>query len=139
MPVRILDVEQQLLLLELEAPFEKRDVQLARRTMAKRWHPDVAPQGRQFEHERHLKAINEAADHDQGRKREQHDAAARPWAQRALRPGSDRQIRRMRPHQTSPNAHGPLRQPDRMARSTCSRFAGEQYRQGTPTLLGYAT
>ena len=30
--------------------------------MAKRWHPDVAPAGRQFEHERHLKAINEAAD-----------------------------------------------------------------------------
>jgi tetratricopeptide (TPR) repeat protein len=30
--------------------------------MAKRWHPDVAPTGRQFEHERHLKAINEAAD-----------------------------------------------------------------------------
>jgi tetratricopeptide (TPR) repeat protein len=62
MPVRILDVEQHLLLLELEAPFDKRDVQLARRAMAKRWHPDVAPSGRQFEHERHLKAINEAAD-----------------------------------------------------------------------------
>src|SRR5215471_19266676 len=62
MPVTVLDVEQHLLLLELEAPFDKRDVQLARRTMAKRWHPDVAPQGRQFEHERHLKAINEAAD-----------------------------------------------------------------------------
>src|SRR5271165_330392 len=62
MPVTILDVEQHLLLLELEAPFDKRDVQLARRRMAKRWHPDVAPQGRQFEHERHLKAINEAAD-----------------------------------------------------------------------------
>ena len=30
--------------------------------MAKRWHPDLAPAGRQFEHERHLKAINEAAD-----------------------------------------------------------------------------
>src|SRR5437879_4947346 len=30
--------------------------------MAKRWHPDLAPQGRQFEHERHLKAINQAAD-----------------------------------------------------------------------------
>jgi tetratricopeptide (TPR) repeat protein len=30
--------------------------------MAKRWHPDIAPSGRQFEHERHLKAINEAAD-----------------------------------------------------------------------------
>lgn len=58
----ILDVEQHLLLLELEAPFDKRDVQLARRRMAKRWHPDIAPAGRQFEHERHLKAINEAAD-----------------------------------------------------------------------------
>src|SRR4029079_6129253 len=30
--------------------------------MAKVWHPDIAPPGRQFEHERHLKAINEAAD-----------------------------------------------------------------------------
>ena len=62
MPTTVLDVEQHLLLLELEAPFDKRDVQLARRRMAKRWHPDVAPAGRQFEHERHLKAINEAAD-----------------------------------------------------------------------------
>jgi len=62
MPVQVLDIQQHLLLLELEAPFDKRDVQLARRRMAKRWHPDVAPAGRQFEHERHLKAINEAAD-----------------------------------------------------------------------------
>src|SRR2546423_12615805 len=62
MPVTVLDIEQHLLLLELQAPFNKRDVQLARRKMAKRWHPDVAPAGRQFEHERHLKAINEAAD-----------------------------------------------------------------------------
>ena len=62
MPANVLDVEQHLLLLELQAPFDKRDVQLARRKMAKRWHPDVAPTGRQFEHERHLKAINEAAD-----------------------------------------------------------------------------
>jgi Tetratricopeptide repeat len=62
MPTIVLDIEQHLLLLELEAPFDKRAVQLARRKMAKRWHPDVAPQGRQFEHERHLKAINEAAD-----------------------------------------------------------------------------
>src|SRR4051795_3798790 len=62
MPTTVLDIEQHLLLLELEAPFDKRDVQLARRKMAKRWHPDVAPAGRQFEHERHLKAINEAAD-----------------------------------------------------------------------------
>src|SRR3984957_2655620 len=59
---RILDLEQALLLLELEAPFDKRQVQLARRRMAKRWHPDIAPPGRQHEHQRHLKAINEAAD-----------------------------------------------------------------------------
>ncbi len=58
----VLDIEQHMLLLELSAPFDKRDVQLARRRMAKRWHPDVAPSGSQFEHERHLKAINEAAD-----------------------------------------------------------------------------
>jgi tetratricopeptide (TPR) repeat protein len=58
----VLDIEQQMLLLELEPPFDKREVQLARRRMAKRWHPDIAPPGRQFEHERHLKAINEAAD-----------------------------------------------------------------------------
>src|SRR6266853_6035082 len=62
MPVTVLDIEQHLLLLELEAPFDKRDVQLARRRMAKRWHPDLAPPGRQYEHERHLKAINQAAD-----------------------------------------------------------------------------
>jgi hypothetical protein len=62
MATRVLDIEQHLLLLELEAPFTKRDVQVARRRMAKRWHPDVAPEGRRFEHERHLKAINEAAD-----------------------------------------------------------------------------
>jgi tetratricopeptide (TPR) repeat protein len=63
MPGAILDIEQQMLLLEIEPPFAKRDVQLARRRMAKRWHPDIAPAGKQFEHERHLKAINEAADH----------------------------------------------------------------------------
>ena len=58
----VLDIEQALLLLEIEPPFDKRDVQLARRRLAKVWHPDLAPPGRQFEHERHLKAINEAAD-----------------------------------------------------------------------------
>ena len=62
MSTATLDVEQHLLLLELQAPVDKRDVQLARRRMAKRWHPDLAPQGRQYEHERHLKAINQAAD-----------------------------------------------------------------------------
>jgi tetratricopeptide (TPR) repeat protein len=59
---QVLDVEQSMLLLELEPPFGKREVQLARRRMAKIWHPDIAPPGKQFEHERHLKAINEAAD-----------------------------------------------------------------------------
>ena len=59
---RVLDVEQAMLLLELEAPFNQRAVQLARRRMAKRWHPDIAPPGRQHEHQRHLQAINEAAD-----------------------------------------------------------------------------
>jgi tetratricopeptide (TPR) repeat protein len=59
---QVLDIEQALLLLELDPPFEKRDVQLARRKQAKIWHPDLAPPGKQIEHERHLKAINEAAD-----------------------------------------------------------------------------
>ena len=58
----VLDLEQALLLLEIAPPFGKRDVQMARRRMAKVWHPDIAPPGKQFEHERHLKAINEAAD-----------------------------------------------------------------------------
>jgi tetratricopeptide (TPR) repeat protein len=58
----ILDIEQGILLLELEAPFGKREVQLARRRLAKIWHPDLAPPGKQFEHERHLQAINDAAD-----------------------------------------------------------------------------
>src|SRR5689334_10760471 len=62
MALPVFDVEQALLLLELEPPFGKREVQLARRRLAKVWHPDIAPPGRQLEHERHLKAINEAAD-----------------------------------------------------------------------------
>src|SRR5689334_13298865 len=57
-----LDIEQAVLLLEIEPPFDKRDIQLARRRLAKQWHPDIAPPGRQHEHERHLKAVNEAAD-----------------------------------------------------------------------------
>ena len=62
MSATVLDIEKHLLLLELEPPFGKRDVQLARRRMAKRWHPDIAPAASRFEHERHLKAINQAAD-----------------------------------------------------------------------------
>jgi tetratricopeptide (TPR) repeat protein len=59
---QVLDIEQAVLLLEIDPPFDKRDIQLARRRLAKQWHPDLAPPGKQFEHERHLKAINEAAD-----------------------------------------------------------------------------
>ncbi|HEY5198034.1 MAG TPA: tetratricopeptide repeat protein [Solirubrobacteraceae bacterium] len=58
----VFDLEQALLLLELEPPFDQRAVQLARRRMAKQWHPDIAPPGRQVEHQRHLQAINQAAD-----------------------------------------------------------------------------
>src|SRR3954452_285512 len=58
----VVDIEQAVLLLEIEPPFDKRDIQLARRRMAKQWHPDIAPPGKQLEHERHLKAVNEAAD-----------------------------------------------------------------------------
>src|ERR687893_2221250 len=59
---QVVDIEQAVLLLEIEPPFDKRDIQLARRRQAKQWHPDIAPPGKQLEHERHLKAINEAAD-----------------------------------------------------------------------------
>src|SRR5919108_4237495 len=59
---QVLDIEQAVLLLEIEPPFGKREIQLARRRLAKVWHPDIAPPGRRHEHERHLKAVNEAAD-----------------------------------------------------------------------------
>jgi tetratricopeptide (TPR) repeat protein len=58
----LFDLEQAMALLELEPPFDARDVQLARRRMAKRWHPDIAPPGKQHEHQRHLQAINDMAD-----------------------------------------------------------------------------
>lgn len=58
----ILDIEQLSMLLELEPPFTTDDVQQARKTMAKRWHPDIAPPGRRQAHEDHLKVLNEAAD-----------------------------------------------------------------------------
>ena len=58
----VFDIEQALLLLEIDPPFDQRAVQLARRRLAKRWHPDLAPPGKQVEHERHLQAVNRAAD-----------------------------------------------------------------------------
>ena len=42
---QVLDIEQAVLLLEIEPPFDKRDIQLARRRLAKVWHPDIAPPG----------------------------------------------------------------------------------------------
>ena len=42
---QVLDIEQAVLLLEIEPPFDKRDIQLARRRQAKQWHPDIAPPG----------------------------------------------------------------------------------------------
>src|ERR687893_255597 len=59
---QVVDIEQAVLLLEVDPPFDKRDIQMARRRLAKQWHPDIAPPGKQLEHERHLKAVNEAAD-----------------------------------------------------------------------------
>lgn len=58
----ILDIEQLAMLLELEAPFEIEDVQKAKKKMAKRWHPDIAPPGKRQAHEDHLKVLNKAAD-----------------------------------------------------------------------------
>lgn len=58
----ILDIEQLAMLLELEAPFGLEDVQQARKKMAKRWHPDIAPPGKRQAHEDHLKVLNKAAD-----------------------------------------------------------------------------
>lgn len=58
----ILDIEQLSMLLELEPPFGLEDVQQARKKMAKRWHPDIAPPGKRQAHEDHLKVLNKAAD-----------------------------------------------------------------------------
>lgn len=58
----VVDIEQLSMLLELEAPFSVDDVQQARKRMAKRWHPDIAPPGKRQAHEDHLKVLNEAAD-----------------------------------------------------------------------------
>ncbi|MBI4896837.1 MAG: hypothetical protein HY827_00530 [Actinobacteria bacterium] len=62
MTPNVLDIEQLSMLLELEAPFSVEDVQQARKRMAKRWHPDIAPPGKRQAHEDHLKVLNEAAD-----------------------------------------------------------------------------
>ena len=116
----VLDIEQALLLLELEPPFDKRDVQLARRRLAKLWHPDIAPPGQQFEHERHLKAINEAADQLERARRElarRHASSAtrsrsapRPRARRARRRAAapTRRSSAAAQHDGRPRKHDPF-------------------------------
>jgi hypothetical protein len=55
-------LDQAVELLELSTPADLRDVQLARRKLAKRWHPDKAAPSQRHVHERQMKTINSAAD-----------------------------------------------------------------------------
>lgn len=55
-------IDQAVELLELEPPADLRDIQLARRKLAKRWHPDRAAPAQRHVHERQMKSINSAAD-----------------------------------------------------------------------------
>ncbi|GAC1321423.1 MAG: hypothetical protein NVSMB25_15100 [Thermoleophilaceae bacterium] len=55
-------IDQAVALLELTPPSELRDIQLARRELAKRWHPDRAAADQRIVHERQMKSINSAAD-----------------------------------------------------------------------------
>src|SRR3954451_21518074 len=48
--------------LELEPPATQRQIQLARRKLAKRWHPDRAAPDQRIVHERQMKSVNEATD-----------------------------------------------------------------------------
>ena len=55
-------IDQAIELLELTPPSDVRDIQLARRRMAKRWHPDKAAPDQRIVHERQMKSVNSAAD-----------------------------------------------------------------------------
>jgi tetratricopeptide (TPR) repeat protein len=55
-------IDQAVELLELEPPASLRDIQLARRKLAKRWHPDRAAPDQRIVHERQMKSVNSAAD-----------------------------------------------------------------------------
>jgi tetratricopeptide (TPR) repeat protein len=55
-------IDQAVELLEIEPPATLRDVQLARRKLAKRWHPDRAAPDQRMVHERQMKSVNSAAD-----------------------------------------------------------------------------
>jgi curved DNA-binding protein CbpA len=55
-------IDQAVELLELKPPATLRDIQLARRALAKRWHPDRAVPDQRIVHERQMKSVNSAAD-----------------------------------------------------------------------------
>src|SRR3954462_7180367 len=55
-------IDQAMELLELEPPATQRQIQLARRKLAKRWHPDRAAPDQRIVHERPMKSVKEAAD-----------------------------------------------------------------------------
>jgi curved DNA-binding protein CbpA len=55
-------IDQAVELLELTPPCDLRDIQLARRRMAKRWHPDRATPDQRLVHDRQMKSLNSAAD-----------------------------------------------------------------------------
>jgi tetratricopeptide (TPR) repeat protein len=55
-------IDQAVELLELTPPCDLRDIQLARRKLAKRWHPDRAAADQRIVHERQMKSVNSAAD-----------------------------------------------------------------------------
>jgi hypothetical protein len=55
-------IDQAVELLELAPPCDLRAIQLARRRMAKRWHPDRAAPDQRIVHERQMKSVNSAAD-----------------------------------------------------------------------------
>jgi peptidoglycan/xylan/chitin deacetylase (PgdA/CDA1 family)/tetratricopeptide (TPR) repeat protein len=57
-----LTIDQAVELLELTPPADLRAIQLARRRMAKRWHPDRAAPGQRLVHDRQMRSVNAAYD-----------------------------------------------------------------------------
>src|SRR3954462_11217445 len=55
-------IDQAMELLDPEPPAGLRAIQLARRALAKRWHPDRAAPDQRIVHERQMKSVNSAAD-----------------------------------------------------------------------------
>ena len=91
---QVLDIEQSLLLLELEPPFDKRACSSRAGAWPRSGTPTSRRPGKQFEHERHLKAINEAAD--------QLEQLAEELARRARQPQRRQGQRRRRAQARAP-------------------------------------